>query len=55
MDAPVYHLDKVVRAKAEDMEDFDGPLDLILLLLSKNKIKRSVKLNRLHYLCTFNL
>ena len=39
MDAPVYHLDKVVRAKAEDMEDFDGPLDLILHLLSKNKIE----------------
>ena len=39
MDAPVYHLDKVVRAKAEDMEDFDGPLDLILHLLSKNRIE----------------
>ena len=37
MDAPIYHLDKVVKAKAEDMEDFDGPLDLILHLLSKNK------------------
>ena len=39
MDAPVYHLDKVVRAKREDREDFDGPLDLILHLLSKNKIE----------------
>ena len=39
MEAPVYHLDKVVKAKAEDMEDFDGPLDLILHLLSKNKIE----------------
>lgn len=39
MDAPVYHLDKVIRAKAEDMEDFDGPLDLILHLLSKNRIE----------------
>ena len=39
MDAPIYHLDKVVKAKTEDMEDFDGPLDLILHLLSKNKIE----------------
>lgn len=39
MDAPVYHLEKVVRAKTEDLEDFDGPLDLILHLLSKNKIE----------------
>jgi len=36
---PQYHLDGVVRAKAELMEDFDGPLDVILLLLSKNKIE----------------
>ena len=34
-----YHLDRVVHAKAELMEDFDGPLDVILLLLSKNKIE----------------
>lgn len=39
MDTPIYHLDKVVKAKAEVMEDFDGPLDLILHLLSKNKIE----------------
>lgn len=39
MEAPIYHLDKVVRAKQEDMEDFDGPLDLILYLLNKNKIE----------------
>ena len=39
MEAPIYHLDKVVKAKQEDMEDFDGPLDLILSLLSKNKIE----------------
>lgn len=39
MEAPVYHLDKVVKAKQEDLEDFDGPLDLILHLLSKNKIE----------------
>ncbi len=36
---PQYHLDSVVHAKAEVMEDFDGPLDVILLLLSKNKIE----------------
>lgn len=39
MEAPIYHLDKVVKAKTEDLEDFDGPLDLILHLLSKNKIE----------------
>jgi len=39
LEAPIYHLDKVVRDKAEGMEDFDGPLDLILHLLSKNKIE----------------
>ena len=39
METPIYHLDKVIKAKQEDMEDFDGPLDLILHLLSKNKIE----------------
>lgn len=39
MDTPIYHLDKVVKAKQEDLEDFNGPLDLILHLLSKNKIE----------------
>lgn len=39
MEAPIYHLEKVVKAKQEDMEDFNGPLDLILHLLSKNKIE----------------
>ncbi|MFR1988634.1 MAG: hypothetical protein ACLS3C_00680 [Oscillospiraceae bacterium] len=29
----------VVHAKGETLEDFDGPLDVILLLLSKNKIE----------------
>ena len=36
---PVYHLQGVVKAKTENMEDFNGPLDLILALLSKNKIE----------------
>lgn len=39
MEAPRYHLEGVVHARAELMEDFDGPLDVILLLLSKNKIE----------------
>ncbi len=39
MDSPIYHLEKVVRAKADDMEDFNGPLDLILSLLAKNKME----------------
>lgn len=39
MDVPVYHLEKVVKVRKEDMEDFDGPLDLILHLLSKNKVE----------------
>ena len=38
MEAPIYHLEKVVKARQEDLEDFNGPLDLILNLLSKNKI-----------------
>ena len=48
MEAPIYHLDKVVKAKQEDMEDFDGPLDLILSLLSKNKIEiRDINISEL--------
>ncbi len=39
MGAPVYHLEGMVRARAEAMEDFNGPLDLILYLLSKNKME----------------
>ena len=39
MDGPIYHLEKVVKAKTEDLEDFTGPLDLILALLSKNKME----------------
>ena len=39
MDGPIYHLEKVVKAKAEDLEDFTGPLDRILALLSKNKME----------------
>lgn len=39
MDSPIYHLEKVVRARSDDMEDFNGPLDLILSLLAKNKME----------------
>jgi len=39
LDSPIYHLEKVVRARADDMEDFNGPLDLILSLLAKNKME----------------
>ena len=39
MEEPTYHLTGVVKARQEQLEDFDGPLDLILLLLSRNKIE----------------
>lgn len=39
MDSPIYHLERVIRAREEDREDFVGPLDLILHLLSKNKME----------------
>ena len=38
IETPIYHLEKVVKTR-EDMEDFNGPLDLILHLLSKNKME----------------
>ena len=38
MDGPVYKLEQVVHSR-EGLEDFEGPLDLILFLLSKNKIE----------------
>ena len=39
MEEPKYHLSGVMRGRDEVSGDFDGPLDLILLLLSKNKIE----------------
>ena len=39
MDSPIYHLERVVKVKTEDLEDFVGPLDLILHLLNKNKME----------------
>ena len=38
MESPVYKLEQVVQSR-EGLEDFEGPLDLILFLLSKNKIE----------------
>ncbi len=35
---PTFHLEGVIRSK-EEMQDFEGPLNLILMLLSKNKIE----------------
>ena len=39
MDEPKYHLTGVIKTREETAEDFDGPLDVIFLLLSKNKIE----------------
>ena len=39
MAQPQYHLEGIVRTRSEVMEDFEGPLDVIFLLLSKNKIE----------------
>ncbi len=39
MAEPQYRLEGIVRTRSEVMEDFEGPLDVIFLLLSKNKIE----------------
>ena len=39
MGEPQYKLEGIVRTRTEEMEDFEGPLDVIFLLLSKNKIE----------------
>ncbi len=39
MGEPQYRLEGIVRTRSENMEDFEGPLDVIFLLLSKNKIE----------------
>ena len=39
MGEPQYRLEGIVRTRSEVMEDFEGPLDVIFLLLSKNKIE----------------
>lgn len=39
MAQPQYRLEGIVHTKTELMEDFEGPLDVIFTLLSKNKIE----------------
>ena len=39
MENPIYKLEKVVHDRTEEMQDFEGPLDLILFLLGKNKME----------------
>ena len=44
---PTYHLEGVIHSK-EEMEDFEGPLNLILMLLSKNKIEiRDIRISEI--------
>ena len=38
MENPSFHLEGIVREK-DSMQDFEGPLSLILMLLQKNKIE----------------
>ena len=39
MESPVFKLEKVIQSRSEEMQDFEGPLDLILFLLGKNKME----------------
>ena len=39
MSEPQYRLEGIVHTRNQGMEDFEGPLDVIFLLLSKNKIE----------------
>ncbi len=39
MSQPQYRLEGIVHTRTETMEDFEGPLDVIFELLSKNKIE----------------
>ena len=39
LESPVFKLEKVVHSRTEEMQDFEGPLDLILFLLGKNKLE----------------
>ncbi len=39
MGEPQYRLEGIVHTRSEEMEDFEGPLDVIFTLLSKNKIE----------------
>ena len=47
MENPSYHLESVVHDR-DELQDFEGPLSLILMLLQKNKIEiRDVKISEL--------
>ena len=47
MNQPSYHLEGVIHSR-DELEDFTGPLDLILMLLSKNKIEiRDIRISEL--------
>ena len=47
MENPTFHLEGVIKTK-EEMQDFEGPLNLILMLLSKNKIEiRDIKISEI--------
>ena len=39
MTEPQYRLEGIVHTRSEEREEFEGPLDVIFLLLSKNKIE----------------
>lgn len=39
MENPVFKLKKVVHSRSEELQDFEGPLDLILFLLGKNRME----------------
>ncbi len=44
MQTPTFHLEGIIKSR-EEMQDFEGPLTLILMLLSKNKIEiRDIKI-----------
>ena len=38
MESPVFKLEKVIQSRSEEMQDFEGPLDLLLHLIEKNKV-----------------
>jgi len=45
---PTFFLEKVVRTRRDEPEDFTGPLELILLLLSKNRLEiRDIRISEL--------
>ena len=47
MENPTFRLEGVIKSK-EEMQDFEGPLTLILMLLSKNKIEiRDVRISEI--------